>query len=62
MQITTLAESLTQRGLRYQYEVHRGTEHGYTLPDRDIFDKRAANRDWEVIFGIFHREIPVSAQ
>jgi carboxymethylenebutenolidase len=32
--------------------------HGYALPNRDIFDARAAARDWELIFAMFHRQIP----
>ena len=31
--------------------------HGYALPDRDIFDKPAANRDWENIFAMFRRQL-----
>ena len=31
--------------------------HGYALPDRDIFDKPAANRDWENIFAMFKRQL-----
>ena len=38
--------------------VHKGATHGYALPDRDVFDKQAANRDWEVIFDMFRRQIP----
>jgi carboxymethylenebutenolidase len=41
----------------YWYEVHPGAEHGYALPDRDIHDKRAANRDWELIFVMFRRQL-----
>jgi carboxymethylenebutenolidase len=37
--------------------VHPGTEHGYALPDRDIFAKPAANRDWENIFAMFRRQL-----
>jgi hypothetical protein len=37
----------------YCYEVHPGAEHGYALPDRDIHNKGAANRDWELIFAMF---------
>jgi carboxymethylenebutenolidase len=37
--------------------VHPGTVHGYALPDRDIFDKAAANRDWENIFAMFKRQL-----
>jgi carboxymethylenebutenolidase len=41
----------------YRYNVHSGTEHGYALPDRDIFAKAAANRDWENIFAMFRRQL-----
>ena len=43
--------------VRYRAIVHAGTEHGYALPDRDIFDKAAANRDWENIFAMFRRQL-----
>jgi carboxymethylenebutenolidase len=42
---------------RYIQTVHRGAEHGYALPDRDVFDKQAANRDWEIIFAMFRRQL-----
>jgi carboxymethylenebutenolidase len=42
----------------YQHKVHMGAEHGYALPDRDIYNKQAANRDWEMIFDIYRRQIP----
>ena len=40
------------------HAIHKGAVHGYALPDRDIFDKHAAERDWELIFAMFHRQIP----
>ena len=43
--------------VRYRSNVHSGTEHGYALPDRDIFAKAAANRDWENIFAMFRRQL-----
>ena len=43
--------------MRYRSNVHPGTEHGYALPDRDMFDKAAANRDWENIFAMFRRQL-----
>ena len=46
-----------QPGVRYRSNVHAGTEHGYALPDRDIFDKAAANRDWENIFAMLRRQL-----
>jgi carboxymethylenebutenolidase len=46
-----------QTGVRYRSIVHPNTVHGYALPDRDIFDKQAANRDWENIFAMFKRQL-----
>ena len=43
--------------VRYRSIVHPGTVHGYALPDRDIFHKASANRDWENIFAMFKREL-----
>jgi carboxymethylenebutenolidase len=39
----------------YRCVVHPGADHGYPLPDRDIFHKQAANRDWGIIFAMFRR-------
>ena len=39
----------------YHAVLHAGTHHGYALPDREIFDRVAANRDWEIIFPMFRR-------
>jgi len=57
--VRTLAEVLTGPELKYTYEVHKGTEHGYALPDRDIFHKQASNRDWELMFAMFRRQLTV---
>lgn len=57
--IAKLAEVLGGRqNVRYESVVHAGTVHGYSLPDRDIFDKQAANRDWEAIFPMLRRQVP----
>ena len=45
----------------YRARVHLGTVHGYSLPDRDLYDKHAANRDWEAIFAMFRRRLPPAA-
>jgi carboxymethylenebutenolidase len=45
----------------YRHAVHAGALHGYALPNRDIFHPRAAARDWEMIFAMFHRQIPAFA-
>jgi carboxymethylenebutenolidase len=52
--IATLEASLKERrNVRYNFQVHPGTEHGYALPDRDVYDRTAAERDWERIFAMF---------
>jgi carboxymethylenebutenolidase len=43
---------------KYRGVIHKGAEHGYALPDRDLFHKQGAERDWELIFAMFHRAIP----
>lgn len=51
-----LAKALEGRAnVRYCTRVHAAAQHGYALPDRDIFDKLAANRDWEIIFSMYRR-------
>jgi carboxymethylenebutenolidase len=52
-----LSEAFAGSPAHYTCEVHPGAEHGYALPDRDIHDKRAANRDWELIFAMFRRQL-----
>ena len=58
--VEELANLLKPCSVRYRFTVHPGTEHGYSLPDRDIYDKQATARDWEQIFAMFHRQIPPS--
>jgi len=60
--IQQLGDLLKSCDVRYTHEIHKGVEHGYALPDRDIFDKRAAERDWELVFAMFHRQIPPYAR
>jgi carboxymethylenebutenolidase len=42
----------------YRHEIHAGAVHGYSLPDRDIHDRRATARDWELILAMYQRQIP----
>lgn len=56
--IETLAKLMAGRSnVKYSALVHAGAHHGYSLPDRNIFDKAAANRDWERIFPMFQRQL-----
>jgi carboxymethylenebutenolidase len=44
--------------VRYRAVLHQSAHHGYALPDRDIHDKQASNRDWESIFAMLRRVLP----
>ena len=41
----------------YRSVMHQGIEHGYALPDRDIYDAQAAARDWGFIFAMWQRQL-----
>lgn len=59
--VARMAELLRPCALAYRYEVHKGADHGYALPGRDVYDSRAAARDWELIHAMFRRQIPTQA-
>lgn len=59
---TALDEALKGAAkVTYRQHCHPGAEHGYALPDRDVYDKHAANRDWETIFAMFRDVLPAPA-
>lgn len=59
--VQQLDELLRPCPVAYRHAIHPGAQHGYALPNRDIFDPRAAARDWELIFAMFRRQLhPVS--
>jgi carboxymethylenebutenolidase len=41
----------------YKAVVHPGAKHGYAMPDRDVYDSVAAERDWVAIFEMFKRQL-----
>ena len=55
--IQALGVTLAGCSVGYHHEVHPGTVHGYALPDRDIHHKLGANRDWELIFAMYRRQL-----
>jgi carboxymethylenebutenolidase len=59
--VAALAAEFQRAGLAYRYEVHRGAEHGYALPDRDIHDREATCRDWQAILAMLRRQLSGSA-
>ncbi len=55
--VERMAEVFGHCAVAYRSEVHAGVAHGYALPDRDVFDARAAARDWEIILAMFRRRL-----
>jgi len=53
----TFAELLKSCGVRYSFNLHPDVEHGYALPDRDVYSQQAAEADWEEIFEMFNRKL-----
>jgi carboxymethylenebutenolidase len=52
-----IAAAMRASRATYRYEVHAGTQHGYALPDRDIHDAKATERDWQQIFAMFRDQL-----
>ncbi len=54
----TLDDLLGSRpNLRYRSVMHAGAHHGYSIPDRDVYDHAAAEKDWTEIFAMFSRAL-----
>lgn len=53
----SLDEVMKSAPVKYVNEYHLGAEHGYALPERDVYHKQAANRDWELIFAMFRAQL-----
>ena len=56
--VATVSKTMATSAARFEFLVHDGVQHGYALPDRDVYDKRATFADWSHIFAMFHRQIP----
>jgi carboxymethylenebutenolidase len=55
--IAAVRESFAGAAVGYRDQVHSQVDHGYAIPDRDVFDKAAAERDWELIFAMYQRQL-----
>lgn len=42
---------------KFQDRVHADTDHGYAIPDRDVYNAAASASDWETIFVMFRRNL-----
>lgn len=55
--IAAVREAFAGAAVDYIDQVHSQVDHGYAIPDRDVFDKAAAERDWELIFAMYQRQL-----
>ena len=53
--VLELEALLASSPVDYLGKMHMGTEHGYALPDRDIYAEKAAEQDWSSIFDLYQR-------
>jgi carboxymethylenebutenolidase len=56
-----LGKLLEPCAVKYRSVMHKSVEHGYALPDRDIYDAQAAARDWGHIFAMWQRTLGAAA-
>jgi carboxymethylenebutenolidase len=56
--IETLQKMFSTASAAYSFNRHHGAVHGYALPCREMHNKQAANRDWEIIFAMLRRQVP----
>jgi len=55
--IAQMAEAFADQPAVYHSAVHPGAAHGYALPDRDVYDEAATERDFSAIFALFARQM-----
>ncbi len=56
--IPTLSARLKRnRQVAFRTEVHQDTEHGFCFPERNVYNKRAADLAWERVFDLFGRQL-----
>jgi carboxymethylenebutenolidase len=56
-QIARLDETLKGWGGTFQSEMYDGARHGWTVPGRDVYDEKQAERHYEKLFDLMKRTI-----
>jgi carboxymethylenebutenolidase len=55
--IETLNATLKGWGGAYQSEVYEGARHGWTVPGRDVYDEKQAERHYQKLFDLMQRTL-----
>jgi len=56
-EVRAFAEAMAAAGVRAEVEIHPGVHHGFAFPQRDAYDKPAAERHWERLHALFRRNL-----
>ena len=60
--VRTVDEALAGSTLRIYSVVHQGAQHAYAIPDRHVYDPRAAEIDWENIGAMLQRQLALISE
>lgn len=55
--VAELQELFDEAGTKGEIEIHPGVHHGFAFPERDIYDKPAAERHWERLIDLYQRNL-----
>lgn len=56
--MSTLKDLFAQNpNVAYRSNLHLGVPHGYSMPDREIYDRAATEKDWREIFAMLKRQL-----
>jgi len=52
-----LEAALTEAGVRHFAEIYPGAAHGWMMPDFPVYDRVSAERGWQAMLALFHRNL-----
>ena len=52
-----LTETLDAAGVRYGLKTYPGTHHGFSFPQRPVYDRDAAETMWQIMFELYGRRL-----
>lgn len=55
--VQALSQALAADGARAEVEIYPGAEHGFTFPQRALYQKQGAERHWERLNALFARNL-----
>jgi carboxymethylenebutenolidase len=56
-EINTLAADFKANGVNAEVEIYPGVHHGFAFPERQAFNKAAAERHWERLHALYQRNL-----